>query len=326
MNVADIFSSYEAIAKSFSFVRVRDRTKDSMTIQFDPENGSGRMRLYALFPGILLGFNDFSIYSFPSYNGETAEGLKINFCVEGRCEAKMSDEKYLFMEPGDLSIDTRTVEEQFTFPNGRFYGIELFIHDSAIKQAAPPLFKDIGIDLGYIRERFCPDNRSFITKAVDAVQSIYMKINKAAPGNEAHYFRLQAAELLFLLMRMETPAENERRTFLTMGQINIAKQAMNIITSDLGAHHSIDDLARKFSVSPTSLKNYFRGVYGKSISTYLRDKRMNKAAEYLEKSGRQVADIALLTGYENASKFAAAFKSAKGESPLEYRRRRRVSV
>jgi hypothetical protein len=122
MNATDIFSSYEDIAKTLSFVQVKDRTKDSMTIQFDPENGSGTVRLYGLFPGILIGFNDFSVDSFPSYNGEIAEGLKINFCVEGRCEAKMSDEKYLFMEPGDLSIDTRTVEEQFAFPNGIFTG------------------------------------------------------------------------------------------------------------------------------------------------------------------------------------------------------------
>jgi AraC-like DNA-binding protein len=101
---------------------------------------------------------------------------------------------------------------------------------------------------------------------------------------------------------------------------------MNIITSDLGAHHSIDNLARKFSVSPTSLKNYFRGVYGKSISTYLRDQRMDKAAEYLEEGNSPVGDIALLTGYENASKFAAAFKSARGETPLEHRRRHKASI
>jgi transcriptional regulator GlxA family with amidase domain len=74
-----------------------------------------------------------------------------------------------------------------------------------------------------------------------------------------------------------------------------------------------------------SLKNYFKGVYGKSVSAYLRDKRMNKAAEYLEKSSRQIADIAFSTGYENASKFSAAFGMVKGESPWEYRRKHRGS-
>ncbi|MDR0628950.1 MAG: AraC family transcriptional regulator [Treponema sp.] len=325
MNITEVFSSYEEIAKSFHSVRITERTRERMTIRYDPQNGFGTMRIYALFPGIILGFNDFFLDSFPSYSGETAEGLKINFCVEGRCEAKMSDEKYLFMEPGDLSIDTRMVKEQFTFPNDRFCGIELFVHDSAIKQAPPPLFKDAGIDMGYIRKRFCPDNQSFIAKSSDKIKSIFMKINEPIPGCEVNYFRLQAAELLFLLIHMEKPAENEHRTFFTTGQINIVKQVVKIITSDLSVHYSIDNLARKFSVGSTSLKNYFQGVYGKSISAYLRDKRMDKAAEYLEKSSRPIADIALLMGYENASKFSAAFKLARGESPLEYRRKCKVS-
>jgi AraC-like DNA-binding protein len=125
---------------------------------------------------------------------------------------------------------------------------------------------------------------------------------------------------------MEKPVEKDSRTFFTMGQVNIVKKVMKIITADLSAHYSITDLARDFCVSPTSLKNYFRGVYGKSISAYLRDRRMNKAAEYLKKCGRQIGDIDSLTGYENASKFAAAFKLSKGESPLEYRRRCKAST
>jgi AraC-like DNA-binding protein len=60
---------------------------------------------------------------------------------------------------------------------------------------------------------------------------------------------------------------------------------------------------------------------GESIPSFLKNRRMNKAAEYLEKSSQQVTDIAFMMGYENASKFAAVFKAVKGESPLEYRRR-----
>jgi AraC-like DNA-binding protein len=37
-------------------------------------------------------------------------------------------------------------------------------------------------------------------------------------------------------------------------------------------------------------------------------------------------DIALSIGYENASKFSATFKSAKGENPPEFRRRYRASI
>jgi AraC-like DNA-binding protein len=326
MNVTEVFSAYEQAAKELNSVHITNRTKNNITIQIDSKDSRGRVRLYVLFPGIFLGFNEFSGNSFPSYQGEVADGIKINFCVDGRCEVKMSDSRYLFLEPGDLSIDTRTAEDTFIFPYDRFFGIELFIHDSALKQPIPDMFKAIGIDMGYIRKRYCPDGQSFIAKASDRVKSVFLKIAEPLTECELNYFRIQATELLLLLRYMEKPAENEHRSFFTTGQVNIAKQVMKIITRDLSVHHSINKLAKDFSVSPTSLKNYFYGVYGQSISAYLRDKRMNKAVEYLEKDSRQIADIALSIGYENASKFSAAFKLAKGESPLEYRRRYKASL
>ena len=134
---------------------------------------------------------------------------------------------------------------------------------------------------------------------------------------------MKVTELLFLLMHTETPAEKERRNFFTLGQIKIAKQVMKIITTDLGKHYSVEKLSEKFSISPSSLNKYFYGVFGESIPSFLKNKRMNKAAEYLEKSNHQITDIALMMGYENASKFAAVFKAVKGERPLEYRRRYR---
>jgi YesN/AraC family two-component response regulator len=155
----------------------------------------------------------------------------------------------------------------------------LLVHHSALQQAPPALFQEAGIDMIQICKKYCPNNKNFVNKPDEKIKSVFLNIAESMHEDELHYFRLKVTELFFLLMHMEKPVENGRRTFLTMGQINIAKQAMNIITSDLGAHHSIDNLARKFSVSPTSLKNYFRGVYGKSISAYLRDQRMNKAAE-----------------------------------------------
>jgi AraC-like DNA-binding protein len=223
-------------------------------------------------------------------------------------------------------MDMRAPVDTFMFPYNRYYGIELIIHKAALRQEPPALFRETGIDLARICEKYCPENKSFVAKADGKIKSVFLNIAESSHEGELRYFRLKVAELFFLLMRVENPVQKDSRTFFTRGQVNIVKQVRKIITADLSAHYSINNLARKFSVSPTSLKNYFRGVYGKSISAYLRDRRMNKAAEYLEKSGRQVGDIALLTGYENASKFAAAFKLTKGETPLEYRRRYKASL
>lgn len=89
-------------------------------------------------------------------------------------------------------------------------------------------------------------------------------------------------------------------------------------------HHPAWELAEEFSISETSLKNYFRGVYGQNISVYLREIRMNKAGELLATTRLSVAEIAEQVSYLNQSKFASVFKKQFGVSPLEYRRSRHL--
>ena len=110
-------------------------------------------------------------------------------------------------------------------------------------------------------------------------------------------------------------------TFYTESQVVIAKQTEKIITEDLGRHYPVWKLADSFSISETSLKNYFRGVFGENISAYLKKQRMEQAAKLLLSSRQSVSAVAEQVGYQNQSKFAAAFKKYFGDSPLEYRRK-----
>ena len=126
--------------------------------------------------------------------------------------------------------------------------------------------------------------------------------------------------LFFFFYNLKEIPPSQACTFFTEKQVYIAKLLENIITSDLRQHHPAWELAAQFSVSETSLKNYFRGVFGQNISVYLRETRMKKAAELLSTTKLSVAEAAEQVGYINQSKFASVFKKQFGLSPLEYRR------
>jgi AraC-like DNA-binding protein len=317
------FIALKKATRTMYNVHVIDRTVDSITIRFKNDEGIGTLCRYALFPGIFLGFNDIETSFFPCFKGEVIQGFKINFCADGRCEVKMSNGMYLFLEMGDMSFSNLAVSGDFSLPYQRYHGIELHIYDSALEQVLPPLFEIFGIDLNCICKKYCPASGNLVVRAGEKIKSVFLSMSNILPGCELDYLRLKVTEMLFLLMHTEIPTEKERCKFFTLGQIQIAKQVMKIITTDLSKYHSVEKLAQKFSISPSSLNKYFYRVFGESIPSFLRNKRMDKAAEYLEKSNHQIADIGLMTGYENASKFAAVFKAAKGESPLEYRRKYR---
>jgi AraC-like DNA-binding protein len=321
MNLNERLAALEKHTRTLNNVHIIDRKADQFTLQFTDNTGIGTVRVYALFPGIFLGINDIATSSFPRFKGELIQGFKINFCADGRCEVKMSNDMYLFLETGDMSFSNLAASGDFSFPYQRYHGIELHIYDSALEQVPPPLFKILGIDLNFICKKYSPSSGNLVVRAEEKIKSVFLSMSGIFPGSELDYLRIKATELFFLLMHNEKPVEKERRIFFTLGQIQIAKQVMKIITTDLSKYHQVEKLAKKFNISPSSLNKYFYGVFGESIPAFLRNKRMDKAAEYLEKSNHQIADIALMIGYENASKFAAVFKAVKGESPLEYRRK-----
>ena len=82
----------------------------------------------------------------------------------------------------------------------------------------------------------------------------------------------------------------------------------------------IRDLAKKFAVSESSLKNCFQCISGQSIGAFMRTNRIKEAAILLHnKPYLSIGELAKMAGYENQSKFSKAFKSIMGKTPSEFK-------
>lgn len=105
----------------------------------------------------------------------------------------------------------------------------------------------------------------------------------------------------------------------TQSQKELAREVSQYLNDNLEKHITINQLAKTFHVSQTQLKLVFRRIYGTSIYSYARGKKMEKAAQILENSSCTVLEVASRCGYSNGSKFAQAFRDEIGLSPREYR-------
>lgn len=327
MEATAILPTYMSELKAQDNIRVLIHDSQRIVYQVDCVDGTGTVEVLTLFPGVVLQFHSFHCKSFHlAESKEVGNSLKINYCLEGRMEVRMSDNLLLFMEPGNLSVDIRKAHDSFQFPCGHYHGIELLFHSSALKLEAPDLLKLLGVDGKLVQLRFCKNAQSYVVRADDRLRQLFEDMMKAPDECRFTYLQAKAAELILLLCASDMPEKSDGSSFMTMGQVQIAKQVMEIISTDLSKHYSIENLAAPFGISPSSLKNYFQGVYGKNISTWLREARMSAAALALRESNQPVAEIAAGVGYENASKFSAAFKNFLGETPLEYRRQSRCGI
>ena len=118
--------------------------------------------------------------------------------------------------------------------------------------------------------------------------------------------------------------ETERTRKYTKSQAELAEQASSYMLEHMDKKITISEISEKMHVSQTQLKNSFRNYYGESVYKHIRSRKMQQAASLLAEGQLSVMEIAGMIGYENCSKFAAAFRGEYGVSPSSYRKQHRV--
>ncbi len=78
-------------------------------------------------------------------------------------------------------------------------------------------------------------------------------------------------------------------------------------------------LSKELGMSTGSLQKLFKAAYGTTIIDYIRELRLTKAREAMDRDGMTISQAAHLAGYGNAANFSTAFKRLFGVSPSAVR-------
>lgn len=106
-------------------------------------------------------------------------------------------------------------------------------------------------------------------------------------------------------------------------QLEMVRRIHDSLLQNMEQRVTIEALARRYHINPTTLKAAFKSVYGTSIAAHIKEHRMRQAAELLQNSDLSIGEIAQAVGYDSQSRFAAAFKESFQMPPTVYRRHRR---
>ena len=96
------------------------------------------------------------------------------------------------------------------------------------------------------------------------------------------------------------------------------EQVTFLLKQNLATPPSLEELGRKIGCSHFYLSRIFSAQTGQTITHYLRQLRMEKAAELLKSSEYNVTEVALEVGYNSLSHFSAAFQETFGCCPGLY--------
>ena len=85
---------------------------------------------------------------------------------------------------------------------------------------------------------------------------------------------------------------------------------------------SLETLARVVYLHPSYLSRYFRETTGRTLSSFITDCKMEKAAELLSAGNAKVNEVMKQLGYQKSQYFSSLFKEKFGVTPNDFRRGR----
>lgn len=298
-------------------------TSGSSTIITYP--GGTKNRVFQLVPGILFSFNHVAAKVLPALNSETPESfVTINHARRGVCEMQTDSGSYIYVKGGDLCISREIPDRQFRFPTGEYEGIEIYVfREYASEESENEILTYLNIDPAAIYDNYLDDTHgTFISHSADILEEPLENLYKMAESEtpDVPLLRLYGLQILRMLTAALPSLRPAVISALTPAQLEIAERAEKILSENLDKRIPLRKIAESMGISESSLRNYFRGVFGKNVSDYLFDMRMKKARTLLKETGLPVGEISRMAGYSSQSRFNSAFRKSTGCTPLEFRK------
>ena len=290
-------------------------------LRLEDETGEGFMTMYRVFDGVYLMYNDFHLRKCVSeyQNAETV--LCVDHCREGRIEHENPDGCRYYMEAGDIRIDTRVHHAgRVSLPLSHYHGISLGFIKGAADESLKNELPFLSLSLKSIAGKFCPDSKEFLLRDCEQLQTVFSQLYHPPKTNKLEFFKVKTAELLLLLSETDARSHTKQRQYFPAKQTDKIKQMHELMTGSLDRSFTVEQLSERFDMPQATLRKVFRAVYGVPVYQYIKNYKMNAAASLLISDPTlTVSDIAQRMGYDNASKFSAAFRDVMGSSPQEYR-------
>lgn len=129
------------------------------------------------------------------------------------------------------------------------------------------------------------------------------------------FMRSAAGEQLAPKSSDETAAAQARRKVMI-------QDAKEFIQNNLNKPVMLSDIATHLGVSAYHLSHIFSEESGFTLSSYLGNSRMEKAAAFLGDPAKRVADVAYAVGFEDPNYFCKVFRRHFGCSPGSYQARK----
>ena len=223
----------------------------------------------------------------------------------------------------EVLFNVQAIEQRYAYENElieavrlghshRLTGLFSNFNDSMFQQRAADPLRNL--------KNYCIIMNTLLRKAAESggVHPIY--IDSVSSGFALRIEQLSAIEgVKDLMHEMATSYCRLTRKHSMKNYSPLVQKCIIFIESDLSANLSLHTISKAQRVSPGYLSTLFRKETGKTLTEYIRTKRIEHATHLLSTTHLQIQTVALHCGIMDVHYFSKIFKQYTGKTPKEYR-------
>lgn len=308
-----------------------EKVHDFHILYIAPSIGKGSIRYLNLQKGLKV--LDFEITLKETVeipiNPVSTETMQFLYCLEGSCIHKFENE----------AADSRIEQFQTAVMHSN-----KDLYSSIIIQKDQKLVLNmLLVDKEEYFNKFVDDSNHFDQKLKDLLSDIGSKSKHFHSGK----FNLQIAEQLKLLTGLEHANEiaealsqkgryylvlakqieqfcaevndNVNTSGLLKSELQQITQASDFIKNHPEMQHTIKSLCNHAGLSPAKLQEGFKFMFGRTVSDFVRNIRLEKAEHLIKTTDLTISEIVYTIGLTSRSYFCKVFKQKYRLSPKEYK-------
>lgn len=153
------------------------------------------------------------------------------------------------------------------------------------------------------------------------IGSLLMSMEHEFEAAEPEYELMVKIKLLTILVLMSRSRGSTECDMQMSDDPNLTAmdQVMDYINQNLTSQLSLDELAKRASMSRSYFSTTFKRLNGMTPWEYIMLKRVEIAIQLLNKDGKSVIEVAGECGFNSTANFNRAFKKITGRTPTSYR-------
>ena len=236
------------------------------------------------------------------------------FCLAGAITLTRRDGSALTAGPGQVLLLTDLSGVVGASAEVPLSGVLVAVDARNAKESLQTICHLLGgltLDTNRVRQWMASRGGSAVEGPTHWSRAAFAQLERLPQKERARWCVWKSVELLYLLCAPQEPVA---------GQAGNLEEVARYMEEHLDEPLSIPQLSRRAFLSPTAFKAAFRQRFGLAVHAWLRQRRMERAAQLLRGSSLTVLEVAQTVGYSSGSQFSTAFRQRYGTSPGKFRK------